>query len=83
VDRRRPEKPSLNGSGTWVGWPQRAWFQGVIEAESDSQVMWRFFAWIGRNRRLAMDFEATIASATAFLYAASVTVLLRRVARST
>lgn len=38
-------------------------------------------AWLGRNRRLAKDFEATIASAQAFLYAASVTVLLRRLAR--
>jgi hypothetical protein len=31
-------------------------------------VVERFFAWINRNRRLAKDFEATIASATAFLY---------------
>jgi transposase len=30
-------------------------------------VVERFFAWIGRNRRLAKDVEATIASATAFL----------------
>ena len=34
-------------------------------------VVERFFAWIGRNRRLAKDFEATIDSARAFLYAAS------------
>ena len=34
-------------------------------------VVERFFAWIGRNRRLANDFEATINSARAFLYAAS------------
>ena len=45
-------------------------------------VIERFFAWIGRNRRLAKDFEASIVSAQAFLYAASVTVLLRRLARS-
>jgi hypothetical protein len=31
----------------------------------------RFFAWLGRNRRLARDFEATVASAQALLYAAS------------
>jgi putative transposase len=30
-------------------------------------VVERFFAWIGRNRRLAKDFEASIASAEAFL----------------
>ena len=45
-------------------------------------VVERFFAWLGRNRRLAKDFEGTIASATAFLYAASVMLLTRRLARS-
>src|SRR5471032_1993371 len=42
----------------------------------------RFFAWIGRNRRLAKDFEATIGSARAFLYAASVMLLVRRIANA-
>jgi transposase len=46
-------------------------------------VVERCFAWLSRNRRLAKDFEATIASATAFLYAASVCLLVRRLARST
>jgi transposase len=46
-------------------------------------VVERCFAWLGRNRRLAKDFEATIASATAFLYAASAMLLLRRIARCT
>jgi transposase len=46
-------------------------------------VVERFFAWINRNRRLAKDFEASIASATAFLYAASIMLLVRRSARST
>jgi transposase len=45
-------------------------------------VVERFFAWLGRNRRLAKDFEGTITSATAFLYAASVMLLTRRLARS-
>jgi len=45
-------------------------------------VVERFFAWINRNRRLAKDFEATIASAKAFLYAASVMLLTRRLARA-
>ena len=44
-------------------------------------VVERFFAWLGRNRRLARDFEATIASAEAFLYAASAIILLRQLAR--
>ena len=46
-------------------------------------VVERTFAWLGRNRRLARDFEATIASATAFLYAASTMLLTRRLGRST
>jgi transposase len=46
-------------------------------------VIERTFAWLGRNRRLARDFEATIASATAFLYAASVMLLTRRLGRCT
>jgi len=45
-------------------------------------VVERFFAWLGRNRRLAKDFEATIASARAFLYAACAMLLVRRIARA-
>ena len=45
-------------------------------------VVERFFAWIGRNRRLAKDFEATIDFARTFLYAASVMLLVRRIARA-
>lgn len=45
-------------------------------------VVERFFAWINRNRRLWKDAEATIASATAFLYAAAAMILIRRIARA-
>ena len=44
-------------------------------------VVERTFAWLNRNRRLAKDFENTIASATAWLFMASVQLLTRRVAR--
>lgn len=44
-------------------------------------VIERTFAWLGRNRRLAKDFEATIASATAWLILASIKLLTRRLAR--
>src|SRR5271167_4863588 len=44
-------------------------------------VVERFFAWIGRNRRLAKDFEGSVESARAFLYAASIMLLVRRLAR--
>ena len=55
----------------------------VIAVQPRRWVVERFFAWINRNRRLAKDFEATIASARAFLYAASVMLLVRRLARAT
>jgi len=42
----------------------------------------RTFAWLGRNRRLAKDFEATIASAEAWVMIASVQLLSRRPARA-
>jgi putative transposase len=43
-------------------------------------VVERTFAWLGRNRRLAKDFERTIESATAWLYLASIQFLTRRIA---
>jgi putative transposase len=44
-------------------------------------VVERFFAWIGRNRRFSRDVEKLVASAEAFLYAASAIILLRRFGR--
>jgi transposase len=41
-------------------------------------VVERTLAWLNRNRRLAKDFEATLASATTWIYIASVTLLIRR-----
>lgn len=40
----------------------------------------RTFAWLGRNRRLAKDFERSIESATAWLYMASIQTFTRRIA---
>jgi hypothetical protein len=45
-------------------------------------VVERSLAWLHRNRRLAKDFEGTIASAKAWLYLASVQLLIRPVARA-
>ena len=43
-------------------------------------VVERTFAWFGRNRRLAKDFEATLESSTAWLLLASVQLMTRRLA---
>jgi transposase len=64
--------------------------QGGCAVPPRRWVVERFFAWLGRNRMnrgcgprfIAKAVEATIASATAFLYAASVMLLIRRVARA-
>src|SRR5712675_148769 len=45
-------------------------------------VVERTLAWLNRNRRLAKDFEASIASAKAWLYLASIQLLIRRLTRS-
>jgi transposase len=44
-------------------------------------VVERTFAWLGRCRRLAKDFERTIASAEAWVYIAHIRLLTRRLAR--
>ena len=59
-----------------------ALYEGILGAPRCRATRQRFFAGIGRNRRLAKDFEATIDSARAFLYAASVMLLVRRIARA-
>ena len=43
-------------------------------------VVERTLAWLNRHRRLAKDFEASIASATAWIYIASMQLLVRRIA---
>ena len=55
---------------------------GTFKAEPRRWVVERTFAWFGRNRRLAKDFEASIASAEAWLLIASIRLLSRRLART-
>jgi putative transposase len=55
---------------------------GAFKPEPRRWVVERTFAWFGRNRRLAKDFEASIASAEAWVLIASVRLLSRRLARA-
>jgi putative transposase len=55
---------------------------GSFKPEPRRWVIERTFAWFGRNRRLAKDFEKTIASAEAWIMMASVKLLSRRLART-
>ena len=52
-----------------------------FEALPRRWVVERTFAWLGRCRRLAKDFEATIASAVAWVFVAHIRLLTRRLAR--
>jgi transposase len=52
-----------------------------FEVQPRRWVVERTLAWLNRSRRLAKDFEVTIASAKAWLYLASVHLLRRRLAR--
>jgi len=55
---------------------------GTFKPEPRRWVVERTFAWIGRKRRLAKDFEASIASEEAWVLIASVSLLSRRLARA-
>ena len=55
---------------------------GTFKPEPKRWVIERTFAWFGRNRRLAKDFERTIACAEAWFLIASVRLLSRRLARA-
>jgi putative transposase len=55
---------------------------GTFKPEPKRWVIERTFAWFGRNRRLAKDFEATIPSSEAWFMIASIRLLSRRLARA-
>ena len=54
---------------------------GTFKPEPKRWVIERTFAWLGRNRRLAKDFERAIASAEAWFLIASIRLLIRRLAK--
>ena len=70
--------------------PMGAWTIEIIKRSDTAKgfellprrwVVERTIAWLNRNRRLAKDFEQTIASATAWLFIASIQLFIRRAAR--
>jgi putative transposase len=74
---------AIADSGKWtIEIVTRSQSVGTFKAEPKRWVVERTLAWLGRNRRLAKDFEATIASAEAWVLIASVRVLSRRLARA-
>ena len=45
-------------------------------------VVERTFSWLGQNRRLSKDYERLCASAEAFVYAAMIRLMVRRLVRA-
>ena len=74
---------ALSDLGKWtIEIVTRSQSVGTFKPEPRRWVVERTFAWLGRSRRLAKDFEATIASATAWVMIASIRLLSRRLARA-
>jgi len=83
-------RAALNGHGDWTieiikrsdtakGFEvlPRRW---VVERTPD-QVRGRLFAWLGRCRRLAKDWEASTENSTAWAFISSIRLMTRRLAR--
>ncbi|MGZ9103745.1 MAG: IS5 family transposase [Rhodoplanes sp.] len=76
-------RDALKGKGSWVlEIIKRSDAAKGFEVLPRRWVVERTFAWLGRCRRLAKDFEATIASAVAWVLVAHVRTLTRRIART-
>jgi putative transposase len=78
--------PKLKGRLEKIG----KWTMQIVKRSDNAEgfellprrwVVERTFAWLGRCRRLAKDFEATIASATAWVRLAHIRMLTRKIAR--
>lgn len=74
---------ALADLGTWtIDIVTRTQSLGTFKPEPRRWVVERTFAWLGRCRRLAKDFETNLASAHAWVMIASVRLLTRRIARA-
>jgi transposase len=81
--RRCKLETALAGRGQWTfEIVKRSDHAKGFEVLPRRWVVERTLGWFGRNRRLAKDFEPTIASSEAWLWLASVQLLTRRLARA-
>ncbi|WP_265638782.1 transposase, partial [Acidiphilium sp. PA] len=79
--------PKLNGRlakiGKWtIQIDKRSDTASGFELLPRRWVVERTFAWLGRCRRLAKDFETTVTSATAWLFIAHIRLLTRKITRN-
>ncbi len=75
-------KAALRGHGDWtIEIIKRSDTAKGFEVLPRRWVVERTFAWLGRCRRLAKDWEQTLESATAWILIASIRLITRRLAR--
>ena len=75
-------RAALQGAGEWrIEVVKRSHAAKGFEVIPRRWVMERTFAWLGRCRRLAKDWERSIASAKAWVFVADIRPLKRRLAR--
>lgn len=75
-------KAALSNLGTWtIEIVRRSTTAKGFEVLPRRWAVERTLAWLGRNRRLAKDFEASTASAVAWVIIANIRLLTRRLAR--
>jgi putative transposase len=67
--------------GVMVDWEKQLPPRGFVVLPR-RWVVERSFAWIGHNRRMSKDYERLCASGEAFVYAAMIRLMLRRLART-
>lgn len=75
-------RDAMQGHGDWsIEIIKRSDTASGFEVLPRRWVIERTFAWLGRSRRLAKDWEATTASSEAWLLIAHIRILVRRLAR--
>lgn len=75
-------RDAMKGHGDWdIEIIKRSDTASGFEVLPRRWVIERTFAWLGRSRRLAKDWEATTASSEAWLLVAHIRILVRRLAR--
>jgi putative transposase len=82
-----PEKAAMIWAKEWakegkkIDWQSFMPPRGYV-AQPRRWVVERTFSWLGQNRRMSKDYERLCASAEAFVYAAMIRLMVRRLARS-
>jgi putative transposase len=66
--------------GKEVNWQRLMPPRGYV-ALPRRRVVERTFSWLGQNRRMSKDYERLCSSAEAFVYAAMIRLMVRRLAR--